>query len=575
LAACALGLAAAGTGTAQEPPIKVQPPKPGAPPGPAKPGEPTRRPDLYGPFRPEQVRLPLLQPGDRPPLGVTPKPSPETLKAYKEFIGDIIDPEVPLDLIVGQPRLILLRDTPVQIQVADESIANYTLLSPRELSILGFEVGTTVMNMWFTDPKDKTKQRILSFLIRVSPDPEARARLERVYKALEEEVNRAFPDSWVCITLVGDKVVLSGQAKDVAEAAQILRIVQANAPGQAAQIPVENITLNLQRDPFGFDPAAPAALQQYLLAGAPNIINLLRVPGEQQVMLRVSVAEVNRAAARSIGLNFSITNDQGITVFQQTTGNLTGNLPTLLDNGQVALQINALRTLDFARSLAEPTLVTLNGQTASFQAGGQFPVPVVTGFTAAGLQGTSFVPFGVQLSFTPYVTDRDRIRLVVQADVSTRDLGQTANIGGTNVPGLNTRNFQTTVELREGQTLAVAGLIQTNYGGTVSRVPLAGDLPILGRAFAADSVTASEQELVILVTPELVHPLEPREVPALPGSDMFEPGDLEFYILGRLESRRAYDYRSPAMTDIDRMARYRHCDQIFIIGPHGHADGQK
>src|SRR5262249_23496343 len=154
------------------------------------------------------------------------------------------------------------------------------------------------------------------------------------------------------------------------------------------------------------------------------------------------------------------------------------------------------------------------------------------------------------------VTDRDRIRLNVSATVSTRELSAAANVGGTNVPGLNTRTFTTTVELREGQTLGVAGLIQTNLGATASRVPLFGDLPIIGRAASFQQVTAGEQELVVLITPELVHPLDHHELPPmLPGADIYEPGDVEFYLLGRLESRRTYDYRSTVRTDIHRMLR--------------------
>jgi pilus assembly protein CpaC len=297
------------------------------------------------------------------------------------------------------------------------------------------------------------------------------------------------------------------------------------------------------------------------------------------------VAEVNRAAARSIGMNFSIANNAGITVFAQNTGNLVtdiadavngrnfANLPVALDQGQVNLAINALKQLNFARTLAEPNLVTLSGNAASFQAGGQFPVPVVTGFTNSGLQGVAFVPFGVQLTFTPYVTDRDRIRMDISAEVSTRDLQSgTVNIGNTAVPNLVTRNFETTVEMRDGQTFAVAGLIQTNYGGRSDRVPLLGDLPILGHMWGFTQSSAGEQELVVLVTPELVHPLEDKEVTPLPGSDVFEPGDYEFYVWNRLESRRSYDYRSPVMTDLHRMFRYRHCDQLYILGPSGHSD---
>lgn len=261
-------------------------------------------------------------------------------------------------------------------------------------------------------------------------------------------------------------------------------------------------------------------------------------------------------------------------------GLLTNNLPITLDNGGVSIAVNALRTMNYAKSLAEPVLVAINGQTASFQAGGQFPVPVIGGggFGGAGgfgggsnLQGVNFIPFGVQLNFTPFITDKDRIRLSVAAEVSTRNLATGTNIGGAAVAGLNSRNFQTTVELREGQTLAVAGLIQNNSGADSSRVPLFGDLPFIGRAFAFDRIQTGEQELVVLITPELVSPLEQKNLPGVPGSDVFEPGDLEFYVHGRLESRRSTDYRSPVRTDIHRIAAYRRCEEAYIIGPSGHS----
>ena len=130
------------------------------------------------------------------------------------------------------------------------------------------------------------------------------------------------------------------------------------------------------------------------------------------------------------------------------------------------------------------------------------------------------------------------------------------------------------MELREGQTLAVAGLIENDFGADASRIPFFGDLPVVGRLGAFDRTSYGEQELVVLITPELVHPYEPHTVPALPGSDLFEPGDLEFFLLGRLESRRSQDYRSTVRTDLDRMARYRHCNDVFIQGPHGHSDGR-
>ena len=589
LVGAALSLGWAGMSLAQDPAVPVLPAlvvqaagRVQEPPG-ARPGEPPRLPEAIpgAPMAPRPA-VPPPEPRRLPelgvPLGSTPKASPQTQEEFRKYIDGIVDPADTLTLVIGQPRLLQLKQTPRKAQVGDEAIAEGGFITDRDYSVMGKEVGTTVLNFFFDDPNAPDRLKVISYLIRVLPDTKARERLERVYKALEEEINRTFCDCHICLTLVGDKLAVSGQAKDIAEATQILRIVRANAPqdqSNASRIPVDS--LNVQVNANDIDPTVTPGLREFLVAGGPNVINLIRIPGEHQVMLKVTVAEVNRNAARSIGLNFSLTNSQGTTFFEQLTGGIgaggiVNNLPVVISNGQAVAAINALRTLNFARTLAEPSLTTLNGRTANFQAGGQFPVPVVTGFTTAGLQGVSFVPFGVQLSFTPVITDKDRIRLTINAEVSERIAGQQANIGNTVVPNLQTRNFNTTVELRAGQTFGVAGLIQTNYGAQAQRVPYFGDLPFVGRLFALDQATTGEQELVILVTPQLVHPLEARDVPPLPGSDLFEPGDIEFYLRGILESRRAYDYRSPARTDIERMRSYRRCEEMFIIGPHGSSD---
>lgn len=550
------------------------------------------------PARPRLSRL-----GTPALLGGTPVPTPEELAEYKQFVDRVVDPRNTLDLIEGRARLIVLKAVPTRTQIADDGVAALRQLEPQgtQLTVIGRRTGTTVLNLWFTDPAAKEREKVLSYLVRVLPDPEAKERQEANYKALEVELNAAFPRSRVRLSLVGDKLMVSGQAHDVVEATQIVRIVRSNAlgadpdggVGQARLSRPGRLPLSVA-GPTGnpSDPTQPdltPGLEDFLAAGGPSVINNLRVPGEQQVMLRVTVAEVNRAAARSIGLDFSLFNSSGTRVAANLTGGLAGglvgaaagaaNLPVSLDNGRVALAINALRTLSYARSLAEPTLTAMNGHTATFLAGGQFPVPVLGGFgqtnTGGGLQGVQYVPYGVQLGFSPIVTDRDRVRLTVNATVSTRDLAAGASIAGANVPGLNSRTFATTVELREGQTLAVAGLIQTNIGATASRVPFFGDLPLVGRAAGFQQATAGEQELVVLITPELVHPLDPGEPIPLPGCDLFEPGDVEFYLLGRLESRRTQDYRSPVMTDVHRMLKYRRCEQQYIAGACGHCDPRK
>jgi len=225
--------------------------------------------------------------------------------------------------------------------------------------------------------------------------------------------------------------------------------------------------------------------------------------------------------------------------------------------------------MNFARSLAEPNLTTLDGKPANFLAGGSFPIPNSVILPGGAAQSVTYQNFGVSLQFVPYITDRDRIRLQLNASVSTPS-ATTTQVNGAAVPSqITQRQFNTTVELREGQTLTVAGLIQNNFSGTSNRVPLWGDLPIIGRTGGVDSVSSGEQELVVLVTPVLVHPLEQCKAPALPGNDVFEPGDIEFYLLGHLEGRRTQDYRASVRTDFARQERFCHCNDVYIIGPQG------
>lgn len=568
-------------------------PLPGVPPtGVQPPSEPARSiQGLGSPFDPTQFRLPTL--GLPPGLG-TPEPTPEIKKEYGQFVEREIVPENTIQVVVGRAKVIVLREKPRRIYAPDEDVAGFQIVSGEELAIVGKKAGRTVLNLWFPDARDPTdpkKDRTLSYMVVVLPDPERaaldvleeRKRLEAQVKAfeqaikvLEREIKEAFPESAVQLSLVGEQVVVRGQSKDIVEAAQILRIVSEHTP-TGRRTKVDSKSVNVAFIPGLGDEAAAVNAIRDLLQGNANLVNLLRVPGEQQVMLMVSVAEVNRDAARSIGMDFSIS--KGAAVVGQFTGGLISaaagnpttlaNLPVSIDNGQVILAIQALRTMNFARSLAEPNLTTMNGRAATFHAGGSFPVPNSVVLAGGAAQSVIYVPFGVDLRFTPYITDRNRVRLELAAEVSTRSTDTTQVSGGSVPSNLDTRKFNTTVELREGQTLAVAGLIQNNFGGTSKRVPLWGDLPILGRTGGLDKLTSGEQELVILVTPVLVHPLDMCKAPPLPGNNVFEPGDVEFYLLGHLEGRRSDDYRASVRTDFCRQKRYVHCNDQFIIGPHG------
>ncbi|MBX7104778.1 MAG: pilus assembly protein N-terminal domain-containing protein [Gemmataceae bacterium] len=597
------------------------------------PGQPGKSPEallpvpkpLDPPPAGARTTSPFAKKATDPVLGQTPRPNAKTAEKIEKYIGPFIDAEASIDLIQNQTRLLILKETPKRLQISDEGFVEYNFLTKDQVTLQGRGVGTTVMTLWFTDPKDPSKEDILTLHLRVLPDSSYKERLERVYKTLQDQINCAFPDSVVCLHVVGDKLVVTGQVKDIAESTKILQIIRANAPSPGSRGMSNAANIPADRQKAGRDPNSPTepvgqpvtpGYDEYMIDGASWIVNMLKVPGEQTVNLRVTIAEVNRTAARSIGANFTLINNQGMPYFASNAGliatggqsfnNILGgggiglaaglgngncipmcpgipagvggfnNLPFALDNGQVKFAVSALRNLNYAKLMAEPNLTTINGQTANFQAGGQFPVPVLAGGGGGfgfGLQGVQFKNYGIDINFTPYITDRDRIRLVLNADVTGLDVASgTANIGGTQIPYMNQRRVNTTVEMREGQTLAVAGLIQNSASGDSHKTPLFGDIPILGQLFGFSRVSAGEQELVILVQPELVHPLDCRDRLPLPGQDLFEPTDCEFYLFGRIESHRDVDFRSPIRSDWQRIKNYRAMEANFIAGPTGYCD---
>jgi pilus assembly protein CpaC len=325
------------------------------------------------------------------------------------------------------------------------------------------------------------------------------------------------------------------------------------------------------------------------------------VPGSQQVLLKVRVAELNRTGMRQLGTDFLWTNttermaigsqiggSSVATTATSTSGFLThlANLslsPTttlfgIFDKGDFAIFFGALRKNGLVKILAEPNLVALNGHTASFLAGGEFPVPVPqTG--GGGITPTItvlFKEFGVKLNFVPTILDGDVVRLVVDPEVSSIDraIGTTLVPGGSVVPGLDTRKAHTVVELREGQTLAIAGLLQLEVDATTTRYPWLGDLPVVGPFFSSTNNLRTEKELIILVTPHLIEPMEDGQVPSLPGAEVGEPNDLEFYIFNRIESVSGRDTRSTVGYDITlpMMQALFHLDNHYVRGPVGYCE---
>ena len=518
-------------------------------------------------------------------------PTSEAVKNANRHVVGTINPEIPLNLVIGRPKVLQLVKAAKRVYVPNEEVIRTEIVdekSGREIAITGLQAGTTTLILWFDDPQSPDGQSTVSYLVRVFTDPI----LARPIEELSKDLNQKFPNSYIELDQIEDRLIVRGQAPTAIEMGQILQVLAGSRGIQAGVVrPDSPVTVTsafdfeAEIDPLRAeeDAAARRRIVDPIALAQAGIINQMTIVGEQQVMLKVTVAEVNRTAARSIGLNFAVDNDSGLTIFESLTGNISpGNVLASLDMGQIRVAIEALRRLNLSRTLAEPNLVAMNGMSAEFQAGGRFPVPVISsgGGNGAGgqnLQGVNFVPFGVQLQFTPNIEANGVIRLAVNAEVSTRDESLGTQIGGgaggTQVSGLNSRNFSTTVQLRTGQTIAVAGLMQTNYGASTDRIPFWGDLPLIGSTGGVNRSSSGEQELVILVTPHLVAPINSSGSPGLPGNDVHEPTDVEFFVANRLESRRSKDYRTSVQSDWARQKSAERCQmQTYMIGSIGPSD---
>jgi len=464
----------------------------------------------------------------------------------------------------------LLR-SPVDIYrtaVVDPTICEIIQFTPNEVSIIGKSQGSTNLTFWF----EESNKKPTTYLVRVIPDPERRREQENQFALLEEVIQELFPDSSIELVLVAKKIIVRGQAKDGGEAAQIMQIIRGEASTRNRQnnLGNRNGRGGASNQGMGGGYAAQVLSDDETGRRANSdiqIINMLRIPGPQQVALRVKIAELNRSAARGFGVDLEGTinfgGDDGSQVFLQSILNVaTGNAPALItqfDGDDISVGIRHLEEHGVVRLLSEPTLVTMSGRPATFVAGGEFAIPTTVGVSGAAAVTTDFRSFGAIISFLPVVLNKDRIRLEVSPEFSQIN----SSLAVDSTPGLDVRAVTTTVEMREGQTLAIAGLLDDSM--TANR---SGNLPLISQWLARRDISRNETELIILVTPELVHPMEPEEVPPLPGFDVTEPTNSEFYLSGRLEGKATREYRSTVWPSLRR--RYRSGSADWTSGPFGH-----
>lgn len=522
------------------------------------------------------------------------------------------------------------------LAVGDPLVADFFQVGPRQVRLMGKRLGVT--DFMVTTSAGRTYE----YELRVVPDLDA----------LDAELSRMFPDARLELSALRDKVIVEGQARDASEVARIIsaidgyirnvqRVMVLGQVGEARnaimgaepgdpeapqEAPQEGpaggnggFAAELAGSASGMlggmgaagaasgpiaPPTTPGSLTANQIAtNQVQVINLIRVPTSQQVLLKVRVAELNRTAFRQIGADFlasipefgSLFGTQigGSSFAPGQIGRTTFN-PNLqrVDARDMAMAagstlfgtfsgarfntvITALRRNNLLKILAEPNLVTLNGHQANFLAGGQFPVPVNSGLgggVGGGNVQVEFKDFGVRLAFLPIVEDGETIRLTVDPEVSSIDfsLGTTLVPGGSPVPGLNVRRSHTTVELRQGETLAIAGLMQLSLDGETERIPGLGDLPYIGAFFSNTTSNRIEKELVVLVTPYLVEPMKPGQVPPSPGDEVDQPNDLEFFFMNRIEGRTGVDARATTMYDDPlHLVRPALVERKYMNGPVG------
>jgi pilus assembly protein CpaC len=400
----------------------------------------------------------------------------------------VTEAEQTIRLERGKTAVLRLPYDPPRLAIGDSTIANIAPLStPREYLINGLQVGTTTMIVW--DPGNVPHL----FNIEVVADA----------TSLQNQLQTIFPGVDLTVMTSGEAVILSGTVRD----------------------PV----------------VARRAVELATQTGA-RVINNLQAPPSQQILLQVRFAEIRRAASSKLAADLFASNvaeldqvfGEGSTAMIETLSDGIVRLFLIGKDAELDGIITALKSKGEFRSLAEPNLITLEGQEASFLAGGEFPFPTVqTGAQTAGAVTITFKEFGIRLKFTPNVTNTGSIRLKVEPEVSSLDFANGLTISGFQIPSLLTRRASSEVELRAGQHLAIAGLLDNALTDDVTKIPLLGDLPIIGALFRNKSNTQARTELLVIVTPHLI---EPSDSP--PGLPTGEPGTWKWDRSMRIDTTR-------------------------------------
>jgi pilus assembly protein CpaC len=386
-----------------------------------------------------------------------------------------------VSLTAGRSVVVPTNFNITRIAITNADIADAVVVQPREILVDGKKPGTVSLVVW--SATGRAQYDVI---------------VEPAITTLEQHLHTLFPGEAIAVKVSDEAIILSGQVSSTTVMLRAAEIAKASASKS-------------------------------------QIINMLQVPGgstSQQVMLQVRFAEVNRRTLTELGLSIFANREQFVarsttqqfaapTFDDEKPGGLVFsdflNLFFFSREEGIGGALRALQQRGAFQSLAEPNLIAYNGQEASFLAGGEFPVPVVQGGQTNNSITVLFKEFGIRLNFTPTIAG-DVIRLKVRPEVSTLDFANGITLSGFRIPALTTRRAETDVELRDGQSFAIAGLLDNISQDDAAAIPILSKLPIIGALFKSKATRAEQTELMVLITPRLVRPLNPDEVPTLPTS---------------------------------------------------------
>lgn len=390
----------------------------------------------------------------------------------------------------GKPRTVRTSVPFYEIVIGDPEIANVNPLTDKSFYVLGNELGTTGIALF-----DENKQLVGTLDIEVTLDTDR----------LANTINEAVPGNKIKVGSANGRLVLSGDANDA----------------QAA----EKATDIAKR-----------------FSGDEEIINSVNITSSQQVQLNVRFVEINRQIGQELGVKYGANGAYGLDgrsvvletddLVKAAVGEAVGQL--LSYGTSIDIAIKALEDRGFARRLAEPNLIARSGETASFLAGGEFPIPVSGGNNTIAIE---YKKYGVSLEFTPTVLADGLISLDIQPEVSSIDTSASYQMGNLSIPGFVVRRAHTMVDLKSGQSFMIAGLLQSQNDVGTQRLPGLGKLPILGNLFSSKAYQRRETDLVIIITPYLVKPIDPSKKVRTPLDDTRPPQALDYFLGDREELR--------------------------------------